>query len=198
MIMNKNNNMEIFQSMNEGYLCLIVGPMYSGKTTTILELKKKYDLTNMKTLVINYAEDNRYDSNLLSTHDRQKIDCFNLYKLTDIIKHNIINTYDVFLINEGQFFQDLKDSVLTLVDRYKKKVYIAGLDGDFERNGFNQIKELYSYSDDIVKKYSLCVECKTGKRALFSYRITNEKEQKVIGSDNYIPLCRSCYNKKYL
>lgn len=193
----KTTNMEIFQKNNEGYLSLIVGPMYSGKTTTILELKKKYDLTNMKSLVINYAEDKRYDSKLLSTHDKRKINCMNLYNLTDIMKQDILQFYDIFLINEGQFFQDLKDVVIELVDKYNKKVYIAGLDGDFERNGFTQIKELYSYADEIIKKYSICVECKTGKRALFSYRLTNEREQKVIGADNYIPLCRSCYNRLY-
>jgi thymidine kinase len=178
---------------NSGYLSLIIGPMYSGKTTHLIDLYKKYENDNIPTLVINYAEDTRYHKSLLSTHDKIMIPCFSCYNIEEIMNEFNIHTYKVFLINEGQFFNHLKENVIKLVEKYKKTVHVCGLDGDFRRNGFEQITSLISYSDEIIKKYSICKYCKINTRALFSHRISNETEIKVIGSDNYIPLCRNCY-----
>jgi thymidine kinase len=100
---------------------------------------------------------------------------------------------DVVLINEGQFFSDLNDAVLEMVDFYKKKVYICGLDGDFKREKFGSILDLIPYCDKIIKLQSLCSICKNGKPAIFSHRLTREDSQILIGSDIYIPLCRNCY-----
>ena len=80
-----------------------------------------------------------------------------------------------------------------MVENHNKIVYICGLDGDFKRNRFGKILELIPYCDKIVKLQSLCSICKNGNPAIFSYRITEESSQIVIGSDNYIPLCRACY-----
>ena len=178
---------------NFGYLGLIIGPMYSGKTTHIINLYKKFKNDNIPTLVINYAEDTRYHKSLLSSHDKVMIPCYSCYNIEEVINEVNIEKFKVFLINEGQFFNDLKENIIKLVEKYKKTVYICGLDGDFKRNGFEQLTSLIPYSDEIIKKYSICKYCEKNTKALFSHRITNETEIKVIGSDNYIPLCRNCY-----
>jgi thymidine kinase len=79
--------------------------------------------------------------------------------------------------------------------KHNKKIYICGLDGDFERKKFGQILELIPFCDKVTKLTSLCSICKNGTPAIFSLRITNEKEQTVIGSENYLPVCRDCYDK---
>lgn len=178
-----------------GSLTLIIGPMYSGKTSTIIDLYRKYGFSTIPTMVINYAEDTRYSETMLSTHDKIMIPCVNIISLKDIITPENIDNYQVFLINEGQFFGDLKECVIKLVEVHNKCVYVCGLDGDFQRNGFKQILDLIPYSDNIVKKYSICKSCEDGTKALFSHRLSNEKQVKVIGSNNYIPLCRRCYIK---
>ena len=76
-----------------------------------------------------------------------------------------------------------------------KQVYICGLDGDFERKKFGQILEIIPLCDKIYKLTSLCSICKNGNKGIFSMRLTGEKEQTVVGSDNYIPVCRECYNR---
>lgn len=176
-----------------GTLSLIIGPMYSGKTSTILDLYRKYGFSKISTMVINYAEDTRYHDTKLSTHDKIMIPCVNTMKIRDIMTDDVLEDYDVFLINEGQFFPDLKICVMELVETYNKTVYVCGLDGDFKRNPFNQIVDLIPLCDEVVKKYSICKGCENGTRALFSHRTSNEKTVKVIGSSNYIPLCRKCY-----
>jgi thymidine kinase len=103
-----------------------------------------------------------------------------------------IYTADVILINEGQFFPDLYSVVKDMVEN-KKHVYVCGLDGDFERKKFGQILDLIPIADKIEKLSSLCSLCKNGTRGIFSMRLTKEKTQTLIGSDNYIPVCRNCY-----
>jgi thymidine kinase len=121
------------------------------------------------------------------------VPCTNSLTIKEIMTPETLKSYSVFLINEGQFFPDLKDCVMDLVETHNKIVYVCGLDGDFKRNGFSQIMELIPLADSIVKKRSICKSCEDGTPALFSHRITNETAVKVIGADNYIPLCRKCY-----
>lgn len=192
-------NMLRHEQQGEGYLELILGPMFSGKTTQIIQIYNNYTYIGKKVAVINFAEDTRYHDTMLSTHDRKMIPCI----LSDNIIDNWtnpankdyteINAADVILINEGQFFKGLKEIVLNMVEQQNKIVYICGLDGDFKREKFGQMLELIPYCDKVSKLTSLCSQCRNGKKALFSSRVSNETEQVVIGSDNYKPLCRTCY-----
>jgi thymidine kinase len=173
-----------------GYLELILGPMFSGKTTRLIELYHQlYNTSNIK--VINYSGDTRYHSSMLSTHDKVMIPCIFTNKLSDVCEEKHLENIDVILINEGQFFPDLYEVVFNLVEVYKKRVYICGLDGDFKRKKFGALLDLIPICDKVIKLSAKCNTCKAD--AIFSHRITTEKQQVVIGSDNYVPLCRTCY-----
>ena len=176
------------QTTKSGYLEIILGSMYSGKTSRLVEIYKQCQFCNISVIVINHTIDNRYDDNLMSTHDQIKIPCLKTEKLFDLL---IIRS-DVILINEGQFFPDLEAFVEKMLEQ-KKQIYVCGLDGDFERKKFGQILNLIPLCDKVTKLTSLCSLCKNGTPGIFSKRITSEKKQTVVGSDNYIPVCRSCY-----
>lgn len=181
----------------EGYLELILGPMFSGKTST---LKKIYDqcmYCNIPVTVINYSGDTRYSADaVMSTHDKIMIPCIMGSSIIETIKNNAekVKQSEVILINEGQFFADIK-CVVDLVEKEHKRVYICGLDGDFQKNKIGSLLDLIPHCDNVCKLKSLCSSCRNGKAGLFSYRITNETDQVVIGVENYKPLCRSCYEK---
>ena len=188
---------------NMGYLEIILGPMYASKSTRLVEIYKQCKFCNIPVTVINHIIDNRYDNELLSTHDQVKIPClqaselndlwrYNGYENKDLCAHNAVRDSDVILINEGQFFPDLYDVVVDMLN-CNKKVYICGLDGDFERKKFGQILDLIPMCDKVTKLTSLCSQCKDGTPGIFSMRLTNETAQTVVGSDNYIPVCRKCY-----
>lgn len=194
----KKNNNNIKNCDPPGFLKIVMGPMFSGKTSSIIELHKKYSHTHMNVCVINYAEDKRYSNTHLSTHDKIMIPCLNCLTLNEIFDDGEVflqnvACVDVFMINEAQFFPDLKESVMKLVEHYGKTVYVFGLDGDFRRDGFKQMLELIPLADEVEKKYSICKNCKDGTRALFSHRTSGGDQVKVIGADNYVPLCRKCY-----
>jgi thymidine kinase len=188
---------------NTGYLELFIGSMYSGKSTRLVDIYKQCKFCNITVTVINHIIDKRYDNELLSTHDQVKIPClqaselndlwrYNGYENKDLCAHNAVRDSDVILINEGQFFPDLYDVVVDMLN-CNKKVYICGLDGDFERKKFGQILDLIPMCDKVTKLTSLCSQCKDGTPGIFSMRLTNETAQTVVGSDNYIPVCRKCY-----
>ena len=195
----------IFENMEDsvGYLEVILGPMFSGKTSRLLEIYRKYEgIIGKKVVVINHYTDNRYGENTeLYTHSRDKIPCLPLKELKDYEKKHLPENIEarkniVLLINEGQFFPDVANMIPRFVEDFGMTVFVCGLDGDFRRRKIGGILNLIPYADKITKLTSVCKGCdgSCGKDALFTYRVSSETEQVVIGSDNYIPLCRKCYH----
>lgn len=183
--------------LDSGYLELFIGPMFSGKTSKLLEIYKQCKFCNIPVAVINHSADTRYHDTMLSTHDGNMIPCIQTHDLRcmwDSKENNDLNEAKVILINEGQFFPDLAHVVRSMLD-VNRKVYVAGLDGDFERRRFGEILDLIPLCDKVTKFTSLCGRCKNGSHGIFSQRISKEIEQMLIGSDNYIPVCRACYKK---
>jgi thymidine kinase len=180
--------------MSGGYLELIVGPMFSGKTTYLMDIYDECMKKDKNVLVINYEKDVRYHSSMLSTHDKRMIPCMFVDKISDLLESEIVRAADVILINEGQFFVDIYDTVSHIVDILKKKVYVCGLDGDFRRQKFGRLLELIPICDSIIKLKSICDRCK--EDAPFSHRKIDNSEQVLIGSDIYVPLCRRCFTQQ--
>ncbi len=180
--------------MENGYLELILGPMFSGKTTKLVNLYHKYKKLSYKVVAINYFEDTRYSDKQLSTHDNIMIPCIFSNSISSTFQKDCVMEADVILINEGQFFDDVLESTLNLVEKMNKQVFICGLDGDFKRQKFGNLFDLIPYCDELIKLKSVCKICKN--QAIFSHRTSKESEQLVIGSDNYLPLCRKCYMKE--
>jgi thymidine kinase len=179
-----------------GFLGLILGCMFSGKTTALIDIYEQSQKEGKEVCVINYSGDTRYHDSMLSTHDKKMIPCAFASRLAELwVSHVItqIHVADVILINEGQFFPDLYEIVYSMVEEYGKTVYVCGLDGDFNRNKFGQLLDLIPLCDTVKKLRADCHIC--DNEGLFSHRITAEKGQVVIGSDNYIPLCRGCYKQ---
>jgi thymidine kinase len=180
-----------------GSLHVCIGPMYAGKTTKLIETFENMMSDNKKVIVLTHSSEIRYSIEKLSTHDQKHISCFKYNTIDTFIqekKDNIIST-DSVLIDEAQFFPDLFEKVLYMVNKMNKHVYVFGLDGDFQRNKFGQVLDLIPQCDTVEKLHSICNDCK--EQAIFSHRINESNEQVVVGSqDIYQPLCRKCYNSK--
>lgn len=194
------------ETRSGAYLEIILGSMFSGKTSRLVEIYKQCIFCNIPVVAINNALDTRYDDEFMTTHDKEKIPCIRTHKLMNIWNPNheptetsseIANlsvSSRVILINEGQFFPDLEEAVKSMLSR-GKQVYVCGLDGDFERKKFGQILDLIPYCDKVYKLKSLCSLCRDGTRGIFSKRLSGETAQTLVGVDNYMPVCRECYDK---
>lgn len=179
--------------MTVAYLELILGPMFSGKTTQLVNKYNDYIQTNMNVLAINYSADKRYHDTMLSTHDQQMIPCIFAENLLEPAILSEMMAADVLLINEGQFFSDIYEAVAAMLGQ-GKRIHVCGLDGDFRQKTFGKLLSLIPLCDVVVKLNAICHDC--DGQAIFSYRLSNETEQVVIGTTNYVPLCRSCLNDR--
>ena len=179
--------------MDQSYLKIILGCMYAGKTSKLINIYNMMKFSNIPTLVINYKEDTRYSNTLLSTHDKKMIPCIQSLNLMDTMKNGTIEE-KVIIINEGQFFPDLVKFVKELLAK-DKHIYVCGLDGDFQMNKFGGILDLIPLCNEVEKLSAICSICANGTKAYFTKRITSETGQKVIGSNNYLPVCRKCHAK---
>lgn len=169
--------------------------MFSGKSTELIRHIRMLRVINVSYVVIKPRMDTRYDSaNKIVSHNKDSESCIvadDLNEISDESLHNI----PYLIIDEGQFFQNLKSRILYWVETLGKNVIVGGLDGDFQRNPIGEILQLIPYADAYSKKTALCLVCNDGTAALFSHRVCDDnKEQICIGStEAYIPVCREHY-----
>lgn len=193
-------------------LSIILGPMFSGKTTKIQYELNRYSDCSYKCLYINSARDNR-TSTMLSTHSEveskndgfvESVTKIKVKILNDVYKSNLhLYSFDVIGIDEAQFFPDLLSFVLTLTDELNKIVIVGALDGTYERKVFpdSQVFTLIPLANSVEKLQALCADCNRQVRhkreAPFSWRISDDTGDIVIGGhDKYIPICRTHYNMR--
>ena len=172
----------------EGKIELILGPMFSGKSTRLIETIRKYVYKAKKTIMIKFFADKRYsEKSEVVTHDLIKYDSIDCKNLRDSFE--LLKKYDVIGIDEGQFFPDLVE-VCEELALLNKTIIIAALNGDFRMEPFPVISRIISKADKI--KLLNCFHCH--KDAKFSLRIVQSNETVLIGAgEAYKPACRECH-----
>ncbi|KAM4823291.1 thymidine kinase, cytosolic [Urocitellus parryii] len=178
-------------SKTRGQIQVILGPMFSGKSTELMRRVRRFQIAQYKCLVIKYAKDTRY-SNSFSTHDRHTMDALPACLLRDTAQEALGAA--VIGIDEGQFFPDIVEFCETMANA-GKTVIVAALDGTFQRKAFGAILNLVPLAESVVKLTAVCMEC--FREAAYTKRLGLEKEVEVIGgADKYHSVCRLCYFKK--
>ena len=183
---------------NCGFLELVIGPMFSGKTLFLINKFNELNDKGENVLVINHNLDNRYSYTNIVAHNGKCMPISIMAEKLMDIKHDDYKNCKNILINEGQFFQDLSEFTKKLLNQ-NKNIYISGLDGDFKQKKFGQILDLIPICDKITKlhaKCSLCLKKEIDTKAIFSHRLIESQDTVLIGSsESYIPICRKCNNK---
>ncbi|XP_023767214.1 thymidine kinase a isoform X1 [Lactuca sativa] len=178
----------------EGEIHVIVGPMFAGKTTTLLRRIKSESSNGRNAAVIKSSKDTRYGLDSIVTHDGEKLSCWPLEALSSFKERIGLEAYhklEVIGIDEAQFFEDLYDFCIKAADHDGKTVIVAGLDGDYLRRSFG-VLDIIPIADTVTKLKARCEVC--GKPAFFTLRKTEETEREVVaGADVYMPVCRNHY-----
>jgi thymidine kinase len=176
-----------------GRLELIIGNMFSGKSSELIRRINRERSINKKILVINYIKDNRYSKDSVITHDFTKVKCLKIEFLSDLNEH-MIEQYDSFFIDEAQFFTDLYVFVQTVTETYNKHVVVSGLDGDSNREPFGSVIKLIPICDTVDKLTAYCNKCNNGTLGPFTKKIIkNNLIVDIGGIDKFIPVCRQHY-----
>ena len=189
-------------SVKASKLDMILGPMFSGKTTKLLEIIDMFDKQEIKYLAIKPNIDNRYNeddkNNFIVSHNFKKVECRVTSNLGDVLKQlqqcKNEESVDYVLIDEAQFFSNLFKFCITCLESLNINVIVTGLDGDFLRKPMGEILDLLPIANTITKLSSKCHHENCKEPGIFSHRIVAEKSQVLIGgSDMYVPLCRIHY-----
>ncbi len=176
-------------------LDIIIGPMFAGKSCELIRRIRLLKVLKKDYIVIKPKIDNRYDENMIVSHNYDKEHCLVLDNMEKIYFNDLSNINTIF-IDEAQFFDDLVDVVKNLVEFYKINVVITGLDGDSNREKFGHILELIPFCNSCSKINASCIMCLDGTPAPFSYRkVHNDNQDQILigASDTYMSLCRKHY-----
>jgi thymidine kinase len=176
-------------------LHVIIGPMFSGKSTSCVgQLKRQTAVGDTsQVMVVKSTKDTR-DPEGVRTHDSICVECHRLEELMSIQHLPGFVEAKVILIDESQFFDDLVEGVRFMLD-LNKSIYVYGLDGDRHQQPFGKICELIPLADSVEKKLAICNFC--GKDAPFTISdkddLPAQYDQCIPGGvEMYSAVCRTC------
>lgn len=170
-------------------LSIIMGNMFSGKTSELIRRLKRLKVIGKDVMIINSAKDTRSPEEILKTHDNVKFDCYKVFDLFEIINTYEFEKADIIAIDEGQFFPRLKKFVECCL-HVNKTVILAGLDGDAFQRKWGEILDCVPLASEVKKLSALCMCCKDGTPGPFTKRTVDDKTLELIGgSDMYIAVC---------
>ncbi len=175
-----------------GWIEVICGSMFSGKTEELIRRLKRVKIANQKVEIFKPAIDTRYDGQNIVSHDEKAI----LSTPVDNSKAILLmaSQVDVVGIDEAQFFDDQLPEVCEQLAMQGIRVIVAGLDMDYLGKPFGQMPFLLAKADYITKLHAICVKC--GNIASYSFRKAGEESQLLLGeTDAYEPRCRTCYHE---
>lgn len=174
----------------EGSIDMIIGPMFSGKTTELMKRVRRNLAASRKCLLIKYKGDIRYGQEaVLSTHDQLHMAAKSVATLGE--DENAVWHYNVVAIDEGQFFPDLVERAEQWANA-GKHVLVSALDATFQRRPCMNVLELIPLAEDVIKLTAVCSNCHSS--ASFTKRLSSETDVQIVGgSDKYTALCRTCF-----
>ena len=175
-----------------GWIEVICGSMFSGKTEELIRRIKRTKIANQKFKVFKPTIDSR-SKNYIESHDESKLESTEVKHSSEIL-NNVENCH-IVAIDEAQFFDNGIVDVCNQLANKGIRVIVAGLDMDYLGNPFGPIPNLMAVAEYVTKVHAVCK--KSGNIANYSFRKNKKKDIVVIGEkDKYEPLSRSIYFKK--
>ncbi len=178
-----------FRGERRGWIEVICGSMFSGKTEELIRRLKRVEIAHLKAEIFKPSFDTRFDEQKIVSHDENKIQSTPIDNSQTILL--LAQNVDVVGIDEAQFFDDQITVVCETLALKGMRVIVAGLDMDYQGKPFGQMPNLLAIADYITKLHAICVVC--GNIANVSYRKVKTGGQVLLGEkDIYEPRCRVC------
>ncbi len=181
---------EPYRIGKKGWIEVVCGCMFSGKTEELIRRLKRAQIANQKVEIFKSHVDTRYDTDAIVSHDSSRITSTAVNNAYNILL--LGSDADVIGIDEAQFFDNDIVEVVEELARQGKRIIAAGLDMDYMGKPFGPIPALLSRAEYITKLHAICVKC--GDIANYSYRKPKIDDKILLGEkDVYEPRCRSCF-----
>jgi thymidine kinase len=179
-------------SHHRGWIEVICGSMFSGKTEELIRRLNRARIAKQKVEIFKPRTDTRYDEINVVSHDANSIISTPVETASQILLY--AEEVDVVGIDEAQFFDSDLMAVCNFLANKGVRVIVAGLDMDFQGNPFGPIPSLMATAEYVTKVHAICMRC--GNLAQYSHRTTANQNLVVLGEmDSYEPLCRKCYTE---
>lgn len=175
-----------------GWIEVICGSMFSGKTEELIRRLKRAQFAKQKIKIFKPTIDTRYHDSEVVSHDANAIESIPLKKSTEILDH--IADVEVVGIDEAQFFDMYLPDICNKLANRGIRVVVAGLDMDYQGKPFGPMPNLLAIAEYVTKVHAICM--KTGKLANYSHRITDSDALVELGEkEAYEPLSREAFVK---
>lgn len=182
----------IKEDQKQGWIEVITGSMFSGKTEELIRRLKRAKIANQKVEIFKPTIDTRYDEESIVSHDENTIQSTPVENSQNILIY--ANNVEVVGIDEAQFFDE---GILEVCQKLALKgirVIVAGLDMDYLGKPFGPMPMLMSIAEYVTKVHAICMVC--NNLASHSYRIVSNDKKVLLGEkESYEPRCRNCFNK---
>lgn len=195
--LNETNCMFLENTINpsnkKGWIEVICGSMFSGKTEELIRRMKRAQFAKQHVEIFKPKIDTRYDEDLVVSHDSNQIHSTPVPSSSNI--PILANNVDVVGIDEAQFFDDGLIAICNQLANSGVRVIVAGLDMDFKGLPFGPMPGIIASAEYVTKVHAICMKC--GELANHSHRKIEKEELVFLGEvDEYEPLCRVCFNKE--
>ncbi len=180
-----------FKSQRSGWIEVVCGSMFSGKTEELIRRLRRAKIANQKVQIFKPAVDTRYDEEKIVSHNANYIDSIPVEHSKTLI--GLSEGFDVVGVDEAQFFDLGLPLICEELATKGIRVIVAGLDMDYTGKPFGPMPHLLSVAEYITKVHAICQHC--GNLATHSYRKINESGKVLLGEkESYEARCRTCYN----
>jgi len=175
---------------NVGWIEVICGSMFSGKTEELIRLLRRANIARQKVAIFKPKIDKRFSEDHIVSHSELKIQSQVVSSAKEIIEKALES--QVVGIDEAQFFDDGLVEVCQKLANMGKRVIVAGLDTDYKGVPFEPMPQLMAIAEYVTKTHAICVIC--GNPANFTQRTSSDSERVIVGAqDIYEARCRNCY-----
>ena len=176
---------------NTGWIEVIAGSMFSGKSEELIRRLRRAKIARQKVQVFKPVIDSRYSNNHIVSHSEMRHESSNVTSVSDLLAKLEPDT-EVVGIDEGQFFDNELVAVANDLARRGIRVIIAGLDQDYTGRPWEPMPQLLAIAEYITKTHAICMKC--GQPANYSQRTFESEERVAVGAGGmYEARCRRCF-----
>lgn len=179
-----------FIPQETGWIEVICGGMFSGKTEELIRRAKRAHIAGQEMVIVKPAIDKRYSEDEIVSHNENALPSIIVDTADQIVL--LTGNAKVVCIDEAQFFDNRLVDVANTLANDGKRVIIAGLDMDFEGRPFEPMPQLLAIAEYITKLHAICSE--SGRIAHYSQRVVENTDRVLVGeSEAYEPRARHCF-----
>ncbi len=183
--------MDTPRSEGTGWIEVIVGSMFSGKSEELIRRLRRAQIARQRVQIFKPAVDDRFSREAIVSHSEMSLPSASVSTAAELLAM-VGDDTQVVGVDEGQFFDPELPAVCTQLAEEGRRVIVAGLDQDYLGRPFEPMPQLLAIAEYITKTLAICMVC--GAPANRTQRLVVSRERVLVGATGtYEARCRKCW-----